>query len=105
LFFALVHHVVPLCLQQPKAQQFPAAWAGCTSQCSAYLSLMSMNGCRKSKFYDSCPKKNLKSKNKIENVLLSSNPRRMIYRQQYLFTKIGSFLKYLPTWVGIRQTH
>jgi hypothetical protein len=42
LIFTLVQHVAPLCLQWPLAQLFPAAWAGVLSQCSVYLSLMSM---------------------------------------------------------------
>jgi hypothetical protein len=40
--FALVQHVVPLCLGWPLAQLFPAAWAGGAGQSSVYLSSMSM---------------------------------------------------------------
>jgi hypothetical protein len=40
--FASVWQVVALFLQWTLAQLFPAAWAGNTGLCSAYLSLMSM---------------------------------------------------------------
>jgi hypothetical protein len=40
--FALVEQVVTLCLLWALAQLFPAAWAGNTGLCSAYLYLMSM---------------------------------------------------------------
>jgi hypothetical protein len=42
LIFTLVEQVVPLCLQQPLAQVFPASWAGGMGQCSVYLPEMSM---------------------------------------------------------------
>ncbi len=40
--FALVQHAVPLCLQWPVVQPFPAAWVGTMGQCSVYLHQMSM---------------------------------------------------------------
>ncbi len=36
-FFALIQHVVPLCLQWPLAQLFDAAWESNLGQCSVYL--------------------------------------------------------------------
>ncbi len=38
LSFLDVYDVAPLCLQWPMTQLFPAAWAGSTGHCSAYLS-------------------------------------------------------------------
>ncbi len=35
--FALVQYVVPLCVQWPVRQLFPAAWTGSTGKCSVYL--------------------------------------------------------------------
>ncbi len=42
LFFALVQHVAPLCLQWLLAQLFHAAWPGSMGHSSVYLSLMTM---------------------------------------------------------------